>query len=186
MNARVEKWMRRFLSDQRRTFQTYLSQEGRFGDLIRDKLAERGMPEDLLYLAMIESGFSPKATSRVFAVGVWQFMSPTATQFGLRVDEWVDERRDPVRATDAALDYLSFLHERYGSWYLAAAAYNAGPSRVDRALKRYGGDRRGDEALYWDIIEHLPRETREYVPRILAASTLAREAGRYGFHVKPA
>jgi len=116
---------------------------------------------------------------------VWQFMRPTAKQFGLRVDAWVDERRDPVKATDAALDYLAYLHARYGSWYLAAAAYNAGPSRVDRVLKRHGGARPGDENVYWKIVDHLPRETREYVPKILAATTLARQAERYGFHVKP-
>jgi membrane-bound lytic murein transglycosylase D len=178
--------MRRFMTDQKSTFETFLAREGRFAGLIRTKLRERGMPEDLLYLAMIESGFSPRATSKKEAVGVWQFIPPTAAQFGLRQDEWVDERRDPVKATDAALDYIAFLHDRYGSWYLAAAAYNAGPSRVDRALKRHGGGRRGDEAVYWEIIDQLPRETREYVPRLLAATTLARQAERYGFHVKPA
>jgi membrane-bound lytic murein transglycosylase D len=186
VNARVEKWMRRFMGDQKEMFQTFLAREGRFAGMIRGKLRERAMPEDLVYLAMIESGFSPRATSKVEAVGVWQFMLPTAAQFGLRVDEWVDERRDPVKATDAALDYISFLHDRYGSWYLAAAAYNAGPSRVDRALKRHGEARRGDEAVYWQIIDQLPKETREYVPKILAATTLARQAERYGFHVKPA
>ena len=185
VNARVEKWMRRFMTDQKATFQTFLGREGRFASLIQGKLRERGMPEELLYLAMIESGLSPKATSRVSAAGVWQFMRPTAKQFGLRVDAWVDERRDPVKATDAALDYLAYLHARYGSWYLAAAAYNAGPSRVDRVLKRHGGARPGDEDVYWKIVDHLPRETREYVPKILAATTLARQAERYGFHVKP-
>ena len=185
VNARVEKWMRRFMTDQKATFQTFLGWEGRFASLIQGKLRERGMPEELLYLAMIESGLSPKATSRVSAAGVWQFMRPTAKQFGLRVDAWVDERRDPVKATDAALDYLAYLHARYGSWYLAAAAYNAGPSRVDRVLKRHGGARPGDEDVYWKIVDHLPRETREYVPKILAATTLARQAERYGFHVKP-
>ena len=186
VNARVVKWMRRYVTDEKQTFQTFLAREGRFSGLIRAKLRARGMPEDLLYLAMIESGFSPKATSTVSAAGVWQFMRPTAAQFGLRLDHWVDERRDPVRVTDAALDYLQWLHRRYGSWYLAAAAYNAGPSRVDRALRRHGGEQSGDADLYWDILEHLPRETREYVPRILAAAALARNAEQYGFHVKPA
>ena len=143
------------------------------------------MPDELLYLAMIESGLSPNATSKALAAGVWQFMSPTATEFGLRVDEWVDERRDPVRATDAALDYLALLHERYGSWYLAAAAYNAGPTRVDNALARYPGERMGDEAVYWDILADLPPEAREYVPKILAAVALARDADGYGFRVEP-
>ena len=114
VNARVVKWMRRYVTDEKETFQTFLAREGRFAGLIRAKLRARGMPEDLLYLAMIESGFSPKATSTVAAAGVWQFMRPTARQFGLRLDHWVDERRDPVRATDAALDYLEWLHHLSG------------------------------------------------------------------------
>ena len=190
VNVRVEKWMRRFMTDQKGSFQTLLGREGVYEEMIRGKLRERGMPEDLLYLAMIESGFSPRATSKKSAAGVWQFMGPTAKQYGLRVDEWVDERRDPVKATDAALDYLGFLHGRYDSWYLAAAAYNAGPSRVDRALKRHareqGGPHEGEQDIYWEIIDHLPRETREYVPKILAATALARQAERYGFQVKQA
>jgi membrane-bound lytic murein transglycosylase D len=190
VNRRVEKWMLRFMTDQKGSFQTFLGREGIYEDLIRGKLRARGMPEDLLYLAMIESGLSPRATSKKAAAGVWQFMGPTAKQYGLRVDEWVDERRDPVKATDAALDYLGFLHRRYDSWYLAAAAYNAGPARVDRALKRHGAEptpaRVGDEDIYWEIIDHLPRETREYVPKILAATALARQAQRYGFQVKDA
>lgn len=185
-NAQVGRWMRRYMGEDRETFRVFLAREGRFGELIRGKLKERQMPEELLYLAMIESGFSPEATSRVFAAGVWQFMSPTATDFGLRIDEWVDERRDPVRATDAALDYLSALHERYGSWYLAAAAYNAGPSRVDQALAGYRGERWGDDAAYWDITGELPPETRDYVPKMLAAWALARHAESYGFRVKSA
>ncbi len=183
INARVEKWMQSFLTDQRQTFEVFLSREGIYAGLIRGKLRERGMPQDLLYLAMIESGFSARATSRVSAAGVWQFMGPTARQYGLRVDRWVDERRDPVKATDAALDYLQWLHDRYDSWYLAAAAYNAGPSRVDSALRRHGGRQGGDEDLYWEIIDRLPRETRDYVPKLLAAKILAQQAARYGFHV---
>jgi membrane-bound lytic murein transglycosylase D len=108
-------------------------------------------------------------------------MSPTAQQYGLRVDEWIDERRDPVRATNAALAYLSWLHERYGSWYLAAAAYNAGPATVDRVLARHAEGRTGDEDLYWEVLDHLPRETREYVPRLVAATLLAEDAEREGF-----
>lgn len=184
MNARVEKWMRRFMTDQKRTFEVFLSREGIYSDMIRGKLRARGMPEDLLYLAMIESGFSARATSRVSAAGVWQFMSPTAREYGLRVDRYVDERRDPVKATDAALDYLEWLHGKYDSWYLAAAAYNAGPGRVDRILRRYAQGRKGDEAIYWEIIDHLPRETRDYVPKLLAATALATQAEHYGFDVE--
>jgi len=101
----------------------------------------------------------------------------------LRVDEWVDERRDPVRATDAALDYLQWLHGRFGSWYLAAAAYNAGPGRVERVLRRHAEGRTGDENVYWEVLDHLPRETREYVPRLVAATILAESADVYGFVV---
>ena len=190
VNNRVEKWMRRFMTDQKGAFQVFLAREGIYEGMIRGKLRDRGMPEDLLYLAMIESGLSPRATSKKSAAGVWQFMGETAKQYGLRVDEWVDERRDPVKATDAALDYLDFLHGRYASWYLAAAAYNAGPTRVDRALKRHAIEHAdqpsGDQDIYWEIIDHLPRETREYVPKILAATALARQAQRYGFQVKQA
>lgn len=176
MNDRVEYWMRRFTTDQRLIFQDLLAREGRYATMIRSKLKAKGMPVELVYLAMIESGFSDDATSRVSAAGMWQFMGPTAVAYGLRIDEYVDERRDPIRATDAAVDYLFRLHEIYGSWHLAAAAYNAGPTRVSRALRRHAEEKTGDEALYWDIIEHLPRETRHYVPKLLAASYLARHS----------
>lgn len=187
VTERVEYWMERFVTDERLTFEQFMSREGLYGDLIRDKLVQRGMPEELLYLAMIESGFSPSATSHVAAVGLWQFMGPTAQQYGLRVDEWVDERRDPIRATDAALEYLQWLHDRYDSWYLAAAAYNSGPGRVDRALRqRSDRSAEADADLYWDIVEHLPRETREHVPRMLAVTALARDAERYDFDIESA
>jgi membrane-bound lytic murein transglycosylase D len=140
VNDRVTRWMGRFVGDQRPTFEQFLSREGLYGDMIRGKLRDRGMPEDLIYLAMIESGFQPLATSSVEAT-----------------------------------------HARFGSWYLAAAAYNAGPGRVSRALRRHGGDLEGDEELYWEIIDHLPRETREYVPRLIAATLLARRADDLGF-----
>ncbi|MEX0935744.1 MAG: lytic transglycosylase domain-containing protein [Gemmatimonadota bacterium] len=185
VNAQVDRWIRRFLDRDRQVFEGYLVREGLYGGLIRDRLRTRGMPEELLYLAMIESGFSPTATSAVSASGVWQFMGATAREYGLAVDYWVDERRDPVQATDAALDYLDALYEEFGSWYLAAAAYNAGPGRVRRALTRYDtAASAGDEAIYWQISEHLPRETREYVPKILAATLLAQEAEDFGFEVE--
>ncbi len=181
VNERVTYWMHRFSTDQRATFETLLAREGLYAEMIRAKLRERGMPEELIYLAMIESGFTADARSHVSATGMWQFMSATARAYGLRVDAYVDERRDPIRATDAALAYLAQLHERYGSWYLAAAAYNAGPTRVSRALRRHASARQGDEALYWEIVDHLPRETANYVPRLLAATTLARSSELWGF-----
>jgi membrane-bound lytic murein transglycosylase D len=181
VNERVDRWVARFRTDQRAEFQRLLRRQGAYDAIIRKKLRDRGMPEELLYIAMMESGLSPRAVSSASAVGLWQFMTPTAQQYGLRVDGWVDERRDPVRATNAALDYLTWLHDRYGSWYLAAAAYNSGPGTVDRVLNRHAGGRTGDEGLYWEILEHLPRETRDYVPRLVAATLLAEDAVREGF-----
>lgn len=184
VNEEVERWMERYLTDQRPIFRQYLEREGLYSEMILEALHRRGMPQELLYLAAIESGFSPRARSRVAATGMWQFMGPTAEAFGLRIDAYVDERRDPVRATEAALDYLSILHERFGSWYLAAAAYNAGPSRVARVLRTHGEGDQEAEDLYWEIVDHLPRETRAYVPKMLALVLLAQAADEYGFQVQ--
>ncbi len=186
VNEQVEKWMRRYLTDQREEFERYLAREGLYAGMIREALRQRGMPEDLVYLAAIESGYSPRATSRVSAIGMWQFMSPTALALGLRIDEYVDERRDPVQATRAALDYLQSLYHRFGSWYLAAAAYNAGPGRVARALEAHSEEERRDEAVYWEIVKLLPPETQEYVPKILAAVLLGQAAEAWGFRVEEA
>jgi membrane-bound lytic murein transglycosylase D len=181
VNPRVERWMRELQTTRREEFQALLDQSGVFETMIREKLRERSMPEELLYLAMIESGLSPLAESHVEAVGLWQFMDPTARELGLRLDEYVDERRDPVRATEAALDYLYWLRARYGSWYLAIASYNAGPARVERVVELHADGRRGDEGIYWEVLRHLPRETREYVPRLIATALLAQDADRLGF-----
>jgi membrane-bound lytic murein transglycosylase D len=183
INEDVERWIELFQTVLKSDFEIFLSRRGAYGDLVRDALGARGMPEDLLYLAMMESGLKPRAVSNVSAVGLWQFMSPTALQYGLRVDSYVDERRDPIGATEAALEYLDWLHGRFGSWYLAAAAYNAGPGRVERVLRRYADGRIGDENLYWEIVDHLPKETREYVPRLIAATILGKDASAYGFVV---
>lgn len=180
INESVEHWIEQFQTIRRPEFDALLRRRGVFEGMIRGKLRERRMPQDLLYVAMIESGLSPVAESHVSAVGLWQFMGPTAVDLGLRVDGYVDERRDPVRATDAALDYLEYLHGRFGSWYLAAAAYNAGPSRVERILHRHAEGRSGDEDIYWEVLRHLPRETRDYVPRLVAAAIVANDADALG------
>ncbi|MDA0328336.1 MAG: lytic transglycosylase domain-containing protein [Gemmatimonadetes bacterium] len=181
VNPKVQRWLEAFQTTRRPELDDLLQRRGLYGEMIRGKLRERGMPEELVYIPMVESGLSPLAVSRVSAVGLWQFMSPTATQYGLRLDEYVDERRDPVRATDAALDYLEWLYGRFGgSWYLAAAAYNAGPGRVERVLNRHAGGRMGNENLYWEILEYLPRETREYIPKLVAVTLLANAADVIG------
>jgi len=183
LNERVEHWMLRFSTSDKPEFEETLSRAGLYSDMIRGKLRARGMPEELVYLAMIESGFLTNARSHVLATGMWQFMDPTARAYGLRIDGYVDERRDPVKATDAALEYLGDLYQQYGSWYLAAAAYNAGPTRVSLALARQSGVRARDKDLYWEIVDHLPKETAQYVPRLLAATYLARYADRFDLDV---
>ena len=184
VNEQVDYWIGRFTGPQRRDFEAYLVREGLYGGMIRDRLRSRGMPEDLLYMAMIESGFLATAISPVTASGVWQFMQPTAKAYGLEVDEWVDERLDPVRATGAALDYLEELYAEFGSWYLAAAAYNAGPGLVARTIQRHSPTSLKDDELYWEIQAHLPGKNRAYVPKMLAATVLVREADRFGFDVE--
>ena len=184
VNEAVEFWVLRLTSDRKSVFEYALSRAGLYSDMIQTKLRERGMPEELLYLALIEADFHTDARSRVSATGMWQFMEPTARGYGLRIDAHVDERYDPVRATDAALDHLNDLYQRYGSWYLAAAAYNAGAVRVSDVLWRYTDGRSGDDSLYWEIVDHLPSETANYVPKLLAVTYLARSAARYGLDVR--
>ena len=184
VNEAVEFWMLHFTTDRKSVFEYALSRAGLYSDTIRTKLRERGMPQELLYLALIESDFHTDARSRVLATGMWQFMEPTARRYGLRIDAYVDERYDPMRATDAALDHLNDLYHHYGSWYLAAAAYNTGAKRMSAALRRYTDGRIGDDSLYWEIVDHLPSETANYVPKLLAATYLAGSAERYDLDVR--
>jgi len=180
-NPRVDSWIKRFTTDLRSSYATYLDRMNRYEQLISGRLEDRDMPPSLIYLAMIESGFNPTAKSRVKASGLWQFMTATARQAGLRVSRKVDERNDPARSTDAALKYLSYLHDRFGSWYLAAAAYNGGEGTVAKALKRVTGKTRGTDADFYRISAKLPRETRDYVPKLIAAAHIGQNPGRYGF-----
>lgn len=177
MNEKVDRWIKYFESDIHERFSTYLSRLGRYGPMIRERLRAAGLPTDLVYLALIESGMNPRAYSRARAVGIWQFIRGTGRMYGLKVDYWVDERRDPFKSTDAAIAHLSDLYDEFGSWYLAAAAYNAGSGRVRRAIARTG---RRD---YWDLIRgtSLRRETRSYVPKMIAAAIIAKNPEKYGF-----
>lgn len=179
-NESVERFVRLFEQEQTDRMALYLKRAGRYEGMIRAKLRERGMPEDLLYLSMIESGFNPTARSTAHAVGLWQFMAPTAREYGLRVDSYVDERRDPEKATDAALRYLEDLYRQFGSWNLAAAAYNTGGGRVARIMREETGSERGDDSDFWKIRARLPRDTREYVPLIYAAAVVGKQPERYG------
>ncbi len=166
--------MRVFTGSGRGYFEKWLLRRGRYEELILGRLEERGMPRDLLYLSMIESGFNPKAWSHASASGLWQFISGTGRRYGLKDDWWEDPRRDPVRATGAALDYLEDLYSEFGDWHQAMAAYNCGEGRIRRQL-------RNDPTLtYWDM--SLPKETRYYVPKILAAMIIGRNPAVFGFN----
>ena len=180
-SPRVDGWVKRFTTTQRDEFGASLGRRPQFASMIAAKLAERRMPQELVYLAMIESEFKPRARSRVAAVGLWQFMSGTARMFGLRVGHGMDDRVDPAQETDAALAYLGELFTRFGSWYLAAAAYNAGEGAVSRALRRTTGGTTGTDADFYRIAPHLPAETRDYVPKIIAAARIGKNPASYGF-----
>jgi membrane-bound lytic murein transglycosylase D len=189
-HPRIDYWVDRFVNvaDMREKFEGFIERGGELAPMILERLEARGMPRDLLYLAMIESGFNAHAVSSARAVGVWQFMAPTGQRFGLAIDRAVDERRDPIRATEAALDYLEVLHRQFGSWYLAAAAYNSGEGRVARAMRQqFGRTRAASEHDYYRIWERLPAETRDYVPLMIAAARITKDPAAHGFEpIRPA
>ena len=186
-HERVAQYVGIFTGRAREYMQKSMSRGTRFDAMLRRKFRESGLPEDMTYLALIESSYSPHAYSRAAAVGMWQFMAPTARGIGMRVDWWVDERRDPMRSTDGAIDFLTDLHNAYGSWYLAAAAYNGGPGRVSRGLKRFSEELDGSEGedRFFALAEqrYLPSETKAYVPKLIAAAMIAKEPMRYGLRV---
>lgn len=159
----------------------WLERIGKYGPMIQQELRARGMPQDLLYLTMIESGFDPNAYSSADAAGLWQFIEETGERYGLEVSTYVDERRDPVKSTAAALTYLQDMHDRFDSWFLSAAGYNTGENRVGRLMREITGAESGSEADYWKIWAELPRETRDYVPLMLAVRQIAAEPAKYGF-----
>jgi soluble lytic murein transglycosylase-like protein len=182
-HSRIDFWVNRLTTSMASDFSRSLARMGKYSEMITSKLAAKQMPKDLIYLAMIESEFNPNAKSPVHAVGLWQFMSGTARRFGLTVKGKVDERRDPARATDAAIDYLSDLHERFGSWYLAAAAYNSGEGTVLRALRKVTGKKTGTDEDFFRILPALPKETQDYVPKLIAAAKVGNAPSEYGLTV---
>ncbi len=179
---RVDFWVEFWTTRGADHFHRYLERMHRYQGIVDAELARRGLPESLRYLPIVESGYNPHAVSRVGATGLWQIMQPTAVYLGVSVNRVMDERRDPVVATRAALDYLEELHERFDSWFLALAAYNAGPGRVGRALERVGLDGELSDGSFLEVRGALPAETREFVPRFFAAARLAQDPEGYGFH----
>jgi membrane-bound lytic murein transglycosylase D len=177
-NAEVRHYLERFQTGYRRAVvERWIERSGRYAGMIQGVLRDKGLPEDLMFTAMIESGFNPVAVSRAGAKGLWQFMAPTARRYGLRVDRWVDERLDPEKSTVAAARYFSDLHALFGSWELAKAGYNAGEMKILRAMKALG------TTDFWELTRGriLREETRNFVPAIHAATLIGREPERYGF-----
>ncbi len=179
--AEVERWVERWSTTFGRWMPTYLERMTSFEAYVDETLAEHGLPTSLRYLPVIESGYSPTAVSSAKAVGLWQFMAPTARDFGVEVSALVDDRRDPFVSTAAAADYLVQLHERYGSWFLALAAYNAGPDRIDGLIRRWLPGVEPSDAVYWALRNVLPDETRDFVPNFLGAVIVASDPEAYGF-----
>jgi membrane-bound lytic murein transglycosylase D len=176
LNPRVELAIKYFQTRGRKVFTTWLERTGKYEHLIRRVLREHGVPEELFYLAMIESGLNPKAYSYARAAGIWQFIKGTGTAYGLRTSWWLDERKDPYLSTQAAAKHLSDLYARFGDWYLALAGYNCNPRKIENRMRQYNTDN------FWQL-KRLPRQTRNYVPTFIAASIMAANPKKYGFYV---
>lgn len=175
----VEKWVSYFKNSGRNVFLKWLVRGESLRHVVEPHLRDHGLPPELIYLAMVESGFSNSAFSKASAVGTWQFMKGTAKHYGLRIDPWIDERRDPIKATIAAARLLTALYQEFGDWYLAMAAYNAGSGRIRGAINRVGSRN------FWDIAEstHIKPETKQYVPKFLAALIVANQLDDFGFNL---
>ncbi|HEX7023673.1 MAG TPA: transglycosylase SLT domain-containing protein, partial [Gemmatimonadales bacterium] len=202
-HGRVRYWLDFFTGPARERMAIWLTRMPRYEPMIRSLLVEKGLPGDLAYLPLIESGYSTTAVSRSRAVGMWQFMRATGRFYGLTVDSWVDDRRDVPKATTAAIRYLADLSSRFGSYYLAAAAYNGGPGRIQRGLNRLdlndddedtlalddsaaadGSPQAGDVAFFQLAdTRYIRQETKDYVPKLIAAAMIAKQPERYGFPV---
>ena len=177
LNEKVKSFIDLFQTKADSYFTKSLARSQAYEGMMKKILREKNLPEELFYLALIESGYNPHAQSRAKATGIWQFMNRTGKRYGLKVDKWVDERRDPEKSTYAAAAYLKNLYEMFNCWYLAAAGYNAGEGKVLQAMKR------AKSQDFWEISKHryLKRETKQYVPMFLAAMIIAQDPQKYGF-----
>lgn len=177
LNEKVKDFINYFQNKAESFFSKALARSQAYEEMMKKIFREKNLPEELFYLALIESGFNPFAVSRAQASGIWQFVSKTAKRFGLRVDKWVDERRDPEKSTYAAAEYLKQLYEMFNCWELAAASFNAGEGKILKAMKKTQSQN------FWDIAQHryLKAETKKYVPMFLAAMLIAKEPEKYGF-----
>ncbi len=174
---RTALYVKSFTTSGRELFQQWLNESIPYMPLIKKILREEGLPEDLAFLPLIESGFNVNARSRAKATGMWQFMASTGAHYGLEVNGWIDERRDPVKSTRAAARHLKDLYETFGSWPLALASYNAGSGKIKRVLNNNGS------STFWEIGQSraLAAETRNYIPKFMAAMIIARNPETFGF-----
>jgi membrane-bound lytic murein transglycosylase D len=175
----IDTWVRRFSEKNHSSFQTQLDRAHFYAVPAQEIFKRKGLPEDLIYVALVESGFSPTARSHANAVGMWQIVSKTGNRFGLEQNKWVDERRHPMKAAQAAANYLSLLYDQFGSWSLALAAYNAGENAIQGTLDKSG------LKTFWALLDngYLPAETRDYVPKVFAAVKIIRNPHLYGFRL---
>lgn len=173
----VEKHINLFTERIREKFSLWLGRSGKYIELMKEILKEQNIPEEIVFIPLIESGFSPYACSPARAVGYWQFIASTAKKYGLKINWWMDERRDPVKSTVAAANYFKDLYKMFGSWNLAMAAYNAGEGKILKALNRTNTDD------YWSLLDtkYIRRETKDYVPKFIAASMIANSPQDFGF-----
>ncbi len=181
-NTKVKWWINYFQTTGNKWFRTWLERSHAYMPTMQKMLLQRGLPQDLAFVAMIESGFSPNAISTAEAVGYWQFITPTANRYGLRTTWWLDERRDYSKSTKAAARYLGDLFRQFGSWYLTAAAYNMGEGRTQRLINKY------NTKNFWILSKRpdFPDETRQYIPKLLAAMLISKAPRLYGFReLKP-
>jgi membrane-bound lytic murein transglycosylase D len=173
--SEVQSYLKNYLVNNREKSERIVNRMMLYFPMIEKKLAEHKLPDELKYLAIVESGLDPHARSRSGALGLWQIMAPTAGDLDVRMYHSVDERKDPYRSTDAALHYLSRLFDRFGDWELALAAYNGGPNRISKIMTN------SDESDYWILRKDLPRETANYIPAFIAASYVFSEFAKHGF-----
>jgi membrane-bound lytic murein transglycosylase D len=181
LNEKVTEWVEYFQGRGRDHMTVYLSRSSRYLPYMKEVLKSHGLPEDLVYIALIESGFSHKAYSRARAVGYWQFIRGTGKRYGLQQNYYIDERRDFIKSTDAAAMYLKALYNLFGSWYLAIASYNVGENRIKNLVMTYY------TRDFWELARQnrLPKETTNYVPKFLAARLIAKHPQKYGFDKVP-
>ena len=176
-NHKVSYWISYYQTRGKNFFRNWLEKSSKYMPYIQAELKKAGLPGDLGYMVMIESGFSATAISTASAVGPWQFIPSTGKQYGLTQNYWIDERRDLQKSTKAAIRYMTDLHAEFGSWYLVAASYNMGEGGLRSKIKKFG------TKDYWELVRlgALPQETQDYVPKILAALMIAKAPNLYGF-----